>query len=116
MPTVIRARGSAIFHVHAKDVCVNRPVAARDGLLDTVPIERAGDRAWNYVTLGLGQPAGATFWADFVYSLRAVGYNGTLNIEHEDTLVNSVEGVGRTTDLLEQLVLVERPDWEPADI
>ena len=55
---------------------------------------------WNYVTLGLGRPRGATFWADFVYTLRSVGSDGTVNIEHEDTLVNSVEGVGRAADLL----------------
>ena len=116
IPTVIRALGPAIFHVHAKDIRVNRPQANRDGLLDTVPIARAGDRAWNYVTLGLGQPTGATFWADFVYTLRAVGYEGTLNIEHEDTLVNSVEGVGRAADLLKQVVLAEPPDWKPANI
>jgi sugar phosphate isomerase/epimerase len=116
IPTVIRALGPAIYHVHAKDIRVNRPQANRDGLLDTVPIERAGDRAWNYVTLGLGQSGGATFWADFVYTLRSVGYDGTLNIEHEDTLVNSVEGVGRAADLLKQIVLVEPPDWKPANI
>ena len=116
IPTVIRALGPAIYHVHAKDIRVNRFRADRDGLLDTLPIERAGDRAWNYVTLGLGQPAGAAFCADFVYTLRSVGYDGTLNIEHEDTLVNSVEGVGRAADLLKQLVLVEPPDWKPANI
>ena len=116
IPTVIRALGSAIFHVHAKDIRVQRPHADRDGLLDTLPIERAGDRAWNYVTLGLGHPLGATFWADFVYTLRSVGYDGTLNIEHEDTLVNSVEGVGRAADLLKQVLLAEAPDWKPANI
>jgi hypothetical protein len=67
--------------------------------LDTVPITEPGSRAWNYVTLGLGHPGGATFWADFVYNLRAGGYDGTLNIEHEDALVNSVEGVGRAAAL-----------------
>jgi sugar phosphate isomerase/epimerase len=116
IPTVIRALGSAIYHVHAKDIRVERPSADRDGLLDTLPIERAGDRAWNYVTLGLGHPGGAAFWADFVYTLRSVGYDGTLNIEHEDTLVNSVEGVGRAARLLKQIVLVEPPDWTPANI
>jgi sugar phosphate isomerase/epimerase len=116
IPTVIRALGSAIYHVHAKDIRVERPNADRDGLLDTLPIEQAGHRAWNYVTLGLGHPTGAAFWADFVYTLRSVGYDGTLNIEHEDTLVNSVEGVGRAARLLKQIVLVEPPDWTPANI
>jgi sugar phosphate isomerase/epimerase len=116
IPTVIRTLGTAIFHVHAKDIRINDWIAARDGLLDTVPITEPGQRAWNYVTLGLGHPQGATFWADFVYNLRAVGYDGTLNIEHEDALVNSVEGVGRAAELLKQVALVELPDWTPAQV
>jgi sugar phosphate isomerase/epimerase len=116
IPTVIRTLGEAIFHVHAKDIRVNDWISARDGLLDTVPITEPGARAWNYVTLGLGHPGGATFWADFVYNLRAAGYDGTLNIEHEDALVNSVEGVRRATDLLKHVALVEPPDWTPANV
>ena len=87
IPTVIRTLGDAIFHVHAKDIRTNDWIAARDGLLDTVPITEPDSRAWNYVTHGLGHPGGATFWADFVYNLRSVGYDGTLSIEHEDDLV-----------------------------
>jgi hypothetical protein len=30
--------------------------------------------------------------------------------------VNSVEGVGRAARLLKQIVLVEPPDWTPANI
>src|ERR1700755_1067330 len=96
--------------LHAKDIRINDWVSTRDGLLDTVPITEPGSRAWNYVTLGLGHPGGATFWADFVYNLRAVGYDGTLNIDHEDALVNSVEGVARAADLLKQVALVEPAD------
>jgi sugar phosphate isomerase/epimerase len=116
IPTVIRSLGGAIFHVHAKDIRINDWVAGRDGIIDTVPITEPRSRAWNYVTLGLGHPDGAAFWADFVYNLRSVGYDGTLNIEHEDALVNSVEGVGRAADLLKQVVLVEAADWTPADV
>jgi sugar phosphate isomerase/epimerase len=79
IPTVIRTLGEAIFHVHAKDIRVNECISARDGLLDTVPITEPGSRAWNDVTLGLGHPGGPTFRADFVYQLRAVGDDGTLN-------------------------------------
>jgi sugar phosphate isomerase/epimerase len=79
-------------------------------------MERANLRSWNYVTLGLGHPAGETFWADLVYTLRSVGYEGTLNIEHEDVLVNSVEGVSRAAGLLQRVALVEAPDWKPADV
>lgn len=116
IPTVIDTLRESIFHVHAKDTRLNTAVTARDGLLTTHPMEKANLRAWNYVTLGLGQPAGETFWADFVYSLRSVGYDGTMNIEHEDVLVNSVEGVTRAAEMLKRVALLEAPDWKPADI
>jgi len=116
IPTVIDALAGSIFHVHAKDVRVNRRIAARDGLLDPTPIDRAQDRAWNYVTLGLGHPQGEAFWADFVYQLRAAGYDGVLSIEHEDTLVSAREGVARAAALLGRVALAEAPDWTPADI
>jgi sugar phosphate isomerase/epimerase len=116
IPTVIRTLGESIFHVHAKDTRINTVVTARDGLLTTDPMEKANVRAWNYVTLGLGHPAGETFWADFVYTLRSVGYDGTMNIEHEDVLVNSVEGVTRAAQILRRVALLEAPDWKPADV
>jgi sugar phosphate isomerase/epimerase len=116
IPTVIRTLGESIFHVHAKDTRINTVVTARDGLLTTDPMEKANVRAWNYVTLGLGHPAGETFWADFVYTLRSVGYDGTMNIEHEDVLVNSVEGVTRAAQMLRRAALLEAPDWKPADV
>ncbi len=116
IPTVVQALGDRILHVHAKDMRINRTIADRDGLLDNVPMFDASNRAWNYVALGLGQPGGEAFWADFVYSLRAAGYDGTINIEHEDVLMNSVEGVRRAADMLKRIVLFDAPDWTPADV
>jgi sugar phosphate isomerase/epimerase len=116
IPTVIRTLGAQIFHVHVKDTRLDPVVVPRDGLLTSHPMERSHLRAWNYVTLGLGHPGGETFWAGFVYSLRAVGYDGPLNIEHEDVLVNSVEGITRAARLLQRVALTEAPDWTPADV
>jgi sugar phosphate isomerase/epimerase len=113
---VIRALGPSIFHVHAKDARIDRANAAVNGILDTLPPERSRERSWNYVTLGLGHPGGATFWADFVYTLRSVGYDGPLNIEHEDIVVGSAEGVRKSADLLRSVVLRDAPDWAPANI
>lgn len=113
---VIRALGPSIFHVHAKDARIERANAGINGILDTLPPAKTADRSWNYVTLGLGHPGGAAFWADFVYTLRSVGYDGPLNIEHEDVIVNSGEGVRKSADLLRSVVLRETPDWAPARI
>ena len=113
-PTVIRTR------VRPSSTSTPRTFASTNGFRratgDTVPITEPGSRAWNYVTLGLGHPGGATLWSDFAYNLRAVGYDGTLNIEHEDALVNSVEGVSRAADLLKKVALVEPADWTPANV
>ena len=116
IPTVIRALGESIIHVHAKDVRINTALAARDGVLDTHGMSDASDRAWNYVSLGLGHPDGEAFWANFVYDLRGVGYDGAINIEHEDILVNSTEGVRRAAAMLRRVVPVAEPDWKPADV
>lgn len=113
---VIRALGSTIFHVHAKDARIERSNADVNGILDTLPPARTGERSWNYVTLGLGHPGGAAFWADFIYTLRSVGYDGPLNIEHEDVIVNSGEGVRKSAELLRSVVLRDTPDWAPARI
>ena len=94
---------------------MNNWVSAHDGLLDTVPIAEPGSRAWNYVTLT--RPSRRR---DVLGRLRiqpsSRRYNGTLNIEHEDALVNSVEGVGRAADLLQQIALVDPPDWTSAKV
>ncbi len=113
---VVRALGSSIFHVHAKDARIDRSNTAVNGILDTLPPSAATLRSWNYVTLGLGHPGGSTFWADFVYALRSVGYDGPLNIEHEDILVGAVEGVRRSAELMRSIIIREPADWTPADI
>jgi len=116
IPSVIRALAGTIIHVHAKDVRLNAPVVAANGLPDGTGMTQWQQRAWNYVTLGLGHPAGEAFWADFVYELRAAGYGGTFNIEHEDVLVNSEEGVRRAAGLLRRVALQGEPDWKPAQV
>jgi sugar phosphate isomerase/epimerase len=114
--SVIRGLGDAIFHVHAKDARIERQNSAINGILDTLPPAAAAHRSWNYVTLGLGHAGGGEFWKEFVYGLRAVGYDGPLNIEHEDVLVSSQEGVRRSADILRGAILTEAADWVPARI
>jgi hypothetical protein len=39
-----------------------------------------------------------------------------MNIEHEDVLVNSIEGVTRAAEMLKRVALLEAPDWKPANV
>lgn len=116
IPTVIRELGDMIYHVHAKDARIEQRNLAINGVHDTLPPSEFAHRSWNYITLGLGHPGGADFWAEVIYTLRSVGYDGPLNIEHEDVLVGTEEGIRRSADLLHRVVLRDPPDWTPADI
>ena len=95
----IAALGPDIGHVHAKDTRIAARVAARDGLIDTGPMEHVPHRAWNYVTLGDGHDA--AWWGRFCAALSAAGYDDVLSIEHEDESIALLEGVRRSVDVLQ---------------
>lgn len=114
--SMARALDGAIHHVHIKDVRIQPDVASVHGMLDTQPPERARDRAWNYVTLGLGHPGGQQFWGQFLADLRNAGYDGALSIEHEDVTQDALEGVRQSVNLLRSVLLEGPPSWKPAEI
>lgn len=41
-----------------------------------------------------------SWWREFCYRLRMVGYDGWLSIEHEDVVIGRAEGVRRSVELL----------------
>jgi sugar phosphate isomerase/epimerase len=94
----VRALGEAIYYVHAKDTRIEPVTAGIDGVLDTRPSDEVAARTWNYVTLGFGH--GEEWWRQFCAALRMAGYNDVLSIEHEDSLIEPLEGVRRSVELL----------------
>ena len=50
----IPALDGAIYHVHAKDTRIDPSIAGLNGRIEFKTNDRASERAWNYVTLGLG--------------------------------------------------------------
>jgi len=69
-----------IFHTHAKDVTISRKHLARLGCLD--------GGWWQYSIPGSGDVK----WGEYIRTLRRVGYDGVLSIEHEDGAVGVEEG------------------------
>lgn len=102
----IRALGGVIAHVHAKDTQVQTHESRVNGILDPKPHAQAGARSWLFRTVGYGHPE--SFWRDFVSTLRAVGYDDVVSIEHEDDLIDPDEGLAKALALLRG-VLIERP-------
>jgi sugar phosphate isomerase/epimerase len=101
----IDALGDAIYHVHAKDARLEPHRLAIASRLETTPTSLAHARAWNYVTLGYGHDE--AFWRSFCLALRRVGYDDVLSIEHEDVLMTPLEGVRKSVELLERVMISE---------
>ncbi len=99
--------GKAIFHVHAKDSKVYEQNAKVNGVLDTKPYGDEINRSWIFRTCGYGH--GYDWWNDFVSTLRMVGYDDTLSIEHEDSLMSNLEGLTKAVDFLKKVLIFQKP-------
>ncbi len=99
--------GKAIFHVHAKDARVDPVNTAKNGVLDTKHYGDEAKRSWIFRSCGYGH--GLEWWKDFFSTLRLLGYDGAVSIEHEDSLLSSAEGLQKAVDLLKQAIIREKP-------
>lgn len=110
----VDALGMAVHHVHAKDTSLNGPVQATTSLLENGPLMDVAARSWNYITLGFGH--GEQWWRQFCYRLRVSGYDGWLSIEHEDVILNSLEGLEKSVALLSGVMPATPADYKPQAI
>jgi sugar phosphate isomerase/epimerase len=101
--TGIRKLRDGIFYVHAKDTRIDRENADPNTLLETKPNAQVAERSWNYVTLGYGH--NESWWRDFIALLAQVGYNDVLSIEHEDSTMSPMEGMRRSVELLQRVII-----------
>lgn len=108
------ALGDAIHHVHAKDTFLNPPKQAVTGLLENGSLMDIPARSWSYITLGFGH--GEEWWRHFCYRLKMAGYDGWLSIEHEDVLLNSLEGLEKSVALLQGVMPSAPADYQPQAI
>ncbi|MBB3426063.1 sugar phosphate isomerase/epimerase [Rhizobium sp. BK312] len=108
------ALGEAVYHVHAKDTMLNGPVQATTSLLENGSLMDIPARSWSYITLGFGH--GEEWWRQFCYHLKMAGYDGWLSVEHEDVLLNSLEGLEKSIALLKGVMPVAASDFVPQAI
>ena len=108
------ALGDAIYHVHAKDTFLNAPRQATTSLLENGSLMDIPARSWSYITLGFGH--GEEWWRQFCYRLKMAGYDGWLSIEHEDVLLNSLEGLEKSVALLQGVMPSKPADYAPQAI
>lgn len=104
---VIRRLGTAIYHFHAKDSAVNPYVTAVDGVIDWKDLTEESRRAWIFRTVGYGHDQ--ITWNHIITQLRMAGYDGAVSIEHEDSLMSADEGLRKAINLLNQVLIKDKP-------
>jgi sugar phosphate isomerase/epimerase len=101
--------GDLVFHAAAKDTRINADNLRLFGVLDDrfartpagqSPLNLGGnntlnqwpqDASWQFVAVGRGH--GNEFWVPFLRALHAVDPDMAVNIEHEDTELDQIEGL-----------------------
>ena len=103
----IKALGAenAIYHFHAKDTKIDNANTAVNGVLDTGSYESILERSWVFRTVGYGH--GKEVWNDIISTLKAVGYDGAISIEHEDGLMSPKEGLEKAVTFLKEVLIYE---------
>ncbi|OPZ83012.1 MAG: Xylose isomerase-like TIM barrel [bacterium ADurb.Bin429] len=95
----------AIFHFHAKDCKIDEINTKTSGVLDTKSYTDEINRSWVFRTIGYGHDAAV--WKDMISTLRLIGYDGALSIEHEDSLMSSNEGFRKAVAFLKDVLISE---------
>ncbi|UFJ40813.1 sugar phosphate isomerase/epimerase [Brevibacillus humidisoli] len=101
----ILGKAGAIHHFHAKDTAIDTVNVNHHGVTDMQSYAQMLDRAWQFRTVGYGHDLKT--WADIISSLRLVGYDGVVSIEHEDGLMSVDEGFTKAVQNLQQVLIRE---------
>ena len=104
---VINTLGDAIYYFHAKDTLLNEHNVRRNGVLDTKPYSDLKGRSWVFRTMGYGNDA--AYWKKIISQLLVVGYDDSISIEHEDSLMSPKEGLEKAIAFLSDKIVTEKP-------
>lgn len=97
--------GDAIYHFHAKDTKIDDANTSKIGVLDTQEYGDILNRSWVFRTVGYGH--GKEVWNNIISTLKAVGYDGAISIEHEDGLMSPKEGLEKAIAILKDTIIYE---------
>jgi sugar phosphate isomerase/epimerase len=97
-----RALGNAIYHVHGKDVRMERGMVDVNGLLETKAVTDVANRAWNYVAVGCGKDL--QWWKEFFSAVKMMGYDGPVSLEMEDLTMSVEAGLKTSVNALKQAI------------
>lgn len=98
----VKELAGAIYHVHAKDTKIDKYNTAKNGVFDAKNYGDTLNRSWNFRTVGYG--SSESYWKDLVSELKAIGYDGVISVEQEDSLIPSEEGLKKAVEFLRPIL------------
>lgn len=101
----LRALGECVFHFHAKDTKIDEINTEFTGVLDTKHYDDELNRSWVFRSVGYGHSY--QVWKDMMSTLRMIGYDGVISIEHEDSLMSGNEGLTKAISFLKEVMMFE---------
>ena len=101
----LRELKGAVYHFHATDTKLSAANVAKNGVLNLS--SEPTEKSWQFRTIGYG--TGTEAWRDIVSTLRLIGYDGAMSIEHEDSLMSVNEGLEKAVSFLKELIISEQP-------
>ena len=101
-----------LYYFHAKDAAINPVLVSYYGVTDMQPFSNAFGRAWQFRTVGFGHDL--KVWADLFSTLRSVGYDDIVSIEHEDSYMSVEEGLDKAIFNLKQVLMFQPPSTPKA--
>ncbi len=104
---VIYELGDAIYYFHAKDTEMNAHNVRKNGVLDTKHYGELAKRSWVFRTMGYGSDE--LMWKKVISALKIVGYDGTVSIEHEDSLMSPKEGLEKAVKFVKGILIEGGP-------
>ncbi len=102
----IKVLGDAIYHFHAKDTKIDEANTAKNGVLDAQNYGDILNRSWVFRTVGYGHSP--EVWKNIISTLKCVGYDGAISIEHEDGLMSPKEGLEKAIAFLKDTIIYEK--------
>ena len=105
--TALKELKGAVYHFHAKDTHIDAHNRARNGVLDTGSYGDFLGRVWVFRTVGYGMDTAV--WKDMMSTLRMIGYDGVVSIEHEDGLMSVREGLEKAVSFMQDVMITETP-------
>lgn len=102
----IKKLDASIYHVHAKDTKIDKANTCTNGVLDTKHYGDELNRSWIFRTVGYGN--NYDVWKDIISTLKMIGYDDVLSIEHEDSLMSVNEGLIKAIAFLKEVMAFEK--------